>query len=160
MSTISVCVTVPLDADAAFELFTREVDSWWKRGPAYRFRDGRDSTMAFEGDLGGRLVEYFGDGGKCREIGRITAWEPGRRLAFEWQEPRFREPVVTDIEVLFAAVEGGTRVTLTHSGTERLVAEHPARHGLAEVPFLRMRGDWWKAHLESLSRLAGRRLNP
>jgi uncharacterized protein YndB with AHSA1/START domain len=149
---VSVCVTVPLAPAAAFRLFTGEVDLWWKHGQAYRMRAG--SVMRFEGGEGGRLVEDFG-GGREREFGRITAWTPGVRLAIAMQEPRFQEPVTTDVEVTFVAVAGGTRVTITHSGLERLLPGHPARHGLANQPFALMRGRWWQAQLDALEGRAG-----
>ena len=158
-ASVSVCVTVPLDPVEAFRLFTQEVDRWWKHGQAYRFRDKLGSVMRFVGEADGHLVEYFGNGGKYREIGRITAWEPGRRLAFEWQEPRFKDPVTTDVEVTFVEVPSGTRVTITHSGLDRLVSEHPARHGLADQPFALLRARWWQAHLESLKGLAASSLS-
>jgi len=148
---VSVSVTVPLDPMAAFRLFTGEVDLWWKHGEAYRFR--RASVMRFEGEEDGRLVEAFG-GGREREFGRVTAWAPGVRLAIAMREPRFGEPVTTDVEVTFVAVAGGTRVTITHSGLERLLPGHPARHGLANQPFALMRGRWWQAQLDALKGLA------
>jgi len=148
-ASISVSVTVPLDPGDAFRLFTEEVDLWWKHGQAYRFRDRLGSVMRFEGGRGGRLVEEFG-AGKHREIGRITEWAPGERLAFGWMEPRFKEPVTTDVVVTFVEVPNGTRVTVTHSGLERLAPEHPARHGLADQPFSLMRARWWQAQLEAL----------
>lgn len=150
-ASVSVSVTVPLDPMAAFRLFTEEVDLWWKHGQAYRFRARLGSVMRFEGGAGGRLVEEYGQG-KEREFGRITAWVPGERLAIAMQEPRYREPVVTDVAVTFVKVPEGTRVTITHSGLERLVPEHPARHGLPDQPFFMMRAQWWQAQLEALRR--------
>jgi uncharacterized protein YndB with AHSA1/START domain len=74
-----VTTVVEVDPADAFEVFTREIDAWWKRGPRYRSGSG---TLRFEGGPGGRLVEAQ-DGGEL-EIGKVLVWEPGERLVFEW----------------------------------------------------------------------------
>jgi len=54
--TVSVLVAVP--QAIAFEVFTREIDLWWRRGPKFRF--GRQpGALTFEPALGGRLFESF-----------------------------------------------------------------------------------------------------
>ncbi len=51
----TVAVHVALPRDQAFEVFTREIDLWWKRGPRYRIAGRRRGTLCFEEGLGGRL---------------------------------------------------------------------------------------------------------
>ena len=79
-------LTVPLRPDAAFDLFARGLKDGWRSPP--------------------------GPVRPPAPRGRITAWEPGRRLAAEWrlggQDTRW--------EVTFTAVADGTRVTLVHGG--------------------------------------------
>src|SRR6266850_1351361 len=41
-----VTTLVEVDPAEAFEVFTREIDAWWKRGPRYRFASG---ALRFEG---------------------------------------------------------------------------------------------------------------
>jgi hypothetical protein len=62
-STDSVRVTtvVPVDPPAAFEVFTGQVDAWWKRGPRYRPGLLRLGVMRFEPPgVGGRLLDRRG----------------------------------------------------------------------------------------------------
>ena len=135
-----VTTLVEVDPAEAFEVFTREIDAWWKRGPRYRVGNGE---LRFEGGLGGRLVD--GD----LEIGRILVWEPGERLAFEWRARAFAPGEVTQVEIRVEGAEGGTRVVLEHRGWETIPAKHPVRHGLSGAAFTDMIGLWWADVLTS-----------
>src|SRR5213082_117311 len=66
--------------DTAFAAFTEELDLWWVRGPINHFAGGRALAMRCEPGVGGRLLEVYED--DALELGRITAWEPGKRLAW------------------------------------------------------------------------------
>ncbi len=146
-----VAVLVDATPADAFDIFTQEVDSWWRRGPKYRFRGKRCGTMRFEPGVGGRLIEVYDDAARdLHEVGRILAWEPGSRLAFEWRGPNYRPGQVTLVEVRFTAAAKGTRVVVEHSGWESLPAGHPARHGMDDVPFLHSMAGWWQEQLASL----------
>jgi hypothetical protein len=87
-ATVSVSVAVP--QAVAFEVFTREIDLWWRRGPRFRF-GRRPGTLSFEPSLGGRLFESFpsDSGTYVQDVGRITAWEPPARLVFTWRNVNF-----------------------------------------------------------------------
>ena len=147
---VTVSTLVRVDPATAFGVFTDEVDAWWKTGPAYRFGGRRAGTMRFERGAGaGRLVEAYPDG-EVYEVGRILAWEPVFRLAFEFRGPNFQPDQRTEVEVRFEAVSGGTRVTVEHTGWDRLPADHPVRHGLPEDEFARMWGGWWHGQLTAL----------
>ena len=136
-----VTTFVRLDPREAFEVFTTEIDSWWRRGPRYRV--GGEGTLRFEGGAGGRLVETVAGGGPQFEMGRVLAWEPGARLAFEWRARNFAPGEVTQVEVRFERAEGGTSVVLEHRGWEAIAARHPVRHGLTGTAFSDMIGLWW-----------------
>lgn len=136
-----VTTLVRLEPSEAFEVFTSEIDTWWRRGPKYRVGGG-EGTLRFEGGAGGRLVELHA-GGKELEIGRILAWEPGARLAFEWRARNFAPDEVTQVEIRFERAEGGTSVVLEHRGWEAIAAKHPVRHGLTGTAFSDMIGLWW-----------------
>ena len=147
---VRVSTHVALDPAAAFEVFTEDIDVWWKRGPMYRFDARRtDGVMHFEPGPDGRLFERYGDGDEF-EVGRVRAWEPPDRLAFEWRLPNFAPGESTEVELSFVATETGTRVTLEHSGWSRLRPDHPARHGLADEAYARMLGGWWTDQFVSL----------
>jgi len=137
-----VTTFVSVDPREAFDVFTREIDAWWRRGPRYRFGSGQ-GTLRFEGGPGGRLVEVLAGERKEFEVGRVLAWEPGARLAFEWRARNFAPGEITEVEVTFEGAEGGTRVVLEHRGWEQIAAKHPVRHGLAGTAFSDMIGLWW-----------------
>lgn len=100
-------VDVGLDPAAAFAAFTEEFDFWWLRGPINNWDSARVREMRCEAGIGGRLLEVYDDAaGDMLELARITAWEPGERLA--WRSS------VDDvsIDVRFTPIDGGTRVRL------------------------------------------------
>jgi uncharacterized protein YndB with AHSA1/START domain len=141
----------------AFDLFTREIDQWWRRGPKYRHAGSAAGRIAIEPGAGGRVFETWRDGGggeRSFEIGRITVWEPPHRLAFGWRNEEFAAAERTEVEVTFVAVGAGTLVTVRHRGWETLRKDHPARHGLDDAAFARMLGLWWSELLEQLRRRA------
>lgn len=125
-ASVRASVHVRADPDAAFAAFTGEIGSWYVRDRHTLADPDRAVGVRFEPGVGGRLIEVYDAGtGEGRETGRITAWEPGRRLAFTDERG-------TEVEVTFEAAGDRTRVTLEHRGLERLrpdlAAEH-ARHG-------------------------------
>ena len=144
----TVTVAVAVDPEAAFEVFTREVDLWWRRGPRYR-RLLRGGVVHIEPAVGGRVFEA-GEGGATRDMGTVTAWDPPRRLVLEWRGANFAKDEKTQVEVLFEPTETGTRVTVHHSGWSSLRPDHPARHGLTGSPFTALIGQWWAGLLTSL----------
>lgn len=104
-TTVSVCVGV--DAATAFAAFTEEIGLWWVHGPINYFDSGRALGMRCEAGVGGRLIEVYDEAtGEGRELGRITAWEPGERLAWTSSVDDVR------IEVMFAPADEGTQVTV------------------------------------------------
>lgn len=153
--TVSIAVT-PVDA---FEVFTREIDQWWKRGPAYRLAGRKPGALHFEPRVGGRLFETFetASGPQLIEFGRVTVWDPPGRLVFEWRNANFAPGERTEVEVLFEPIDTGTRVTLHHRGWASLRPGHPARHGLEGPAVSRMIGRWWGELLSSLRVHSGRK---
>ena len=103
----TVSVLVAVDPVTAFQVFTEEVDAWWKRGPAYRFGKGLSGVLRFEPGVGGRLVEEFDDG-RSWEVGRVRAWEPGKHLLFEFRIPNFGPDQFTEVEVRWEEPLGET----------------------------------------------------
>lgn len=106
----SATVEVAVEPAAAFRAFTDEIDFWWVRGPINFFDSGRAVAMRIEPGLGGRVLEVYDDArGEALELGRITTWEPGVRLAYRSLVDD------TEVDVRFDAVEGGTRVRVTQT---------------------------------------------
>lgn len=132
--TVTVTTVVSADPDAAFQIFTREIDLWWKRGPRYR---GCDGAMRFDS---GRLLEAE------QQIGRVLQWEPGVRLLLEMWTWSFHPGEHTQVEVHFDPAPQGTRVTIEHRGWKRRTT------GRAE--FRTTVALWWGTLLPALNRLA------
>jgi len=107
MTSTTVSVSVGVDPATTFTAFTEELDQWWVRGPINYFDSARALGMRCEPGVGGRLVEvYDGATGEGYELGRITVWEPGKRLAWASSVDD------VEIEVRFEATASGTDVTV------------------------------------------------
>ncbi|HEX3769372.1 MAG TPA: SRPBCC domain-containing protein [Polyangiaceae bacterium] len=144
----AVTVAVAVEPDAAFDVFTREIDQWWQRGPRYR-QIVRGGIIAMEAGVGGRLLES-GDDGRIFVRGRVTLWEPPKRLVIEWIGANFAPGEKTEVDVVFKPTRRGTEVTVRHSGWANLRPDHPARHGRVGPAFSRSIGDWWGKALTGL----------
>ena len=141
----TVSVLVEVSQDAAFDVFTREIDLWWRHGPQYRFAGRVPGALTLEPGVGGRLFEAYASesGPHVLERGRVVEWVPPARLAFEWRANNFAPAERTLVEVSFEPAARGTRVTVRHSGWAALRPGHPARHGLEGAAVSRMIGLWW-----------------
>jgi uncharacterized protein YndB with AHSA1/START domain len=140
--TATTIVRVP--PDVAFEVFTDEIDAWWRRGPRFRWLLDAEGRLRFEGGEGGRLVEVRDDATEEGfEVGRILVWKPAERLVFEMGARAFERGQTTEVEITFERVDGGTRVRVEHRGWEAIPADHPARHGLDDTAFVAVMGSWW-----------------
>ena len=148
-SRVIVSLRVAASAERAFAAFTDDVGLWWRPNAFFSFTPRSPGMVSFEGRLGGRFIETLPNG-KVFEIGRITAWEPGVRLAFGWRQATFTPDQHTEVEVRFEPVGDQTRITVEHRGWDTVPAGHVARHGFPDMLFLRRHGDWWRALLASL----------
>jgi len=108
-------------------------------------------VLAIEPGLGGRFTETFSDG-EIFEIGSITAWEPGVRLAFTWRQATFSPEEVTEVEVRFEPIGDETPITVEHRSWDKVPQGHVARHAFPDAIFLRRHGEWWQALLSSCRR--------
>jgi len=126
MRSVSASVDVALAPAEAFDVFANEIDAWYHVDRFTVPDFTRTVAIRFEPHVGGRLLDvYDAATGAGREMGRVTAWEPGRLLAFADNRD-------TQVEVRFEASEYGTRVTVEHRGLDQLpsdVAEHVRRYG-------------------------------
>ena len=133
--SVTTTVDVAVAPEVAFDVFMREIDAWYQVDKDTLPDITRTAAIRFEPHLGGRLFDVHDiTSGEGRELGRITGWEPGRRLAFTDNEG-------TEVEVAFESSARGTRVTLTHRGLDRVTTRRAAqlrRKGWAAlVPFYR-----------------------
>jgi len=153
--------TVAVAPDAAFRLFTEQMDLWWRRGRRYRVAPGDRGLMAMEPGVGGRVFESWHDAAgveRVREIGRVQVWEPPHRLVFSWRAANVAAHESTEVEVRFtAAPSGHTTVSVEHRGWAAIRPDHPVRHGQPVPSFIRTMGLWWGDLLTALRRAAAGR---
>jgi uncharacterized protein YndB with AHSA1/START domain len=147
---VSTRVAVP--QDVAFQIFTEDIDRWWRRGLRYRVASGDRGFLHLEPRLGGKIYESFdsASGAKVFETGEIIAWEPPARLVFSWRASNFAAAELTEVEVSFAPRGDSTLVTVTHRGWAAIRPDHPVRHGKDVSAFLRLMGLWWGDQMTSL----------
>ena len=108
-------MTVAVDAERAFEVFTRRIGDWWPLQRYSCFEE--DATgVVFEGE---RIVERSKSGEEA-VWGEILAWEPPFRIAFTWHPGAEAGAPMTEVEVRFRPQGGSTVVELEHTGWERL----------------------------------------
>ena len=148
-SKVFISLRVPVDPTRAFEAFTGEISSWWRPDRLFKITPRGDGELAFEPGAGGRLVTHLDDG-ETFEIGRISVWEPGKRLVFGWRHASFSEEQSTEVEVRFEPVGAETRVSIEHRAWDTLPRRHVARHGFPEQVTLQRVADWWRASLSEL----------
>lgn len=132
-SRVTSEVEVATDPLTAFGAFTAELDLWWIRGPINFHNAARAVAMRCEPGVGGRVLEIYDEvTGDMLELARITAWEPGARLA--WTSS------IDDVEIDigFAPSSGGTTVTVVAS----IPVDGSDRGGTAWVRVLRFFGTW------------------
>jgi uncharacterized protein YndB with AHSA1/START domain len=158
---IRVTTVVPVDPATAFEVFTDEVDAWWRHGPRFRSGAAGSSRMRFEPGVGGRLLEVRDEArGDAFELGRVRVWKPAELLVFEFRAQSFEPGQATEVEVRFEPVAEGTRVVLEHRGWDAIPEDHPSRHGLTGGAFTSMMGLWWADLLVAARSYAARSRAP
>jgi len=107
-------------AEHAFRTWTARIDQWWPRTHSWT-QDPR-LTVVLEPRLGGRLYERTPDGFD-HDWGEVTIWEPSDRFGYLWHLKADRSDA-SDILVTFEPVtDARTRVTIEHTGWERLGAD-------------------------------------
>ena len=111
-------VVVPLDADAAFDLFVRRLPEWWP----LEHRSATESPLSchVEPEVGGRLYEKLHDGGEA-VWGVFRIVESPARAVFSWH-PGLPASAATEVEITFTPLPRGTRVDIEHRDWERLGA--------------------------------------
>ena len=115
-------VTVPASPEDAFRLFTEDIGLWWRHDTPYWNDRDRGMSVRIEPGVNGRFIEVYDvQSGSGMEVGRVTAWEPGRRLELTWTQAGWPQGSSTDLEITFEpADDGGTLVRLEHRGFERV----------------------------------------
>ncbi len=149
MSAVIVSLRVAASPDVAFDVFTQEIGAWWQPNALFALTPRGDGTLSFEDET--RLVTTRANG-KVFEIGRVTAWERGARLAFTWRHATFTADQSTHVTITFEAVGAETRVTVTHRGWDTIPQEHVARHGFPLQATQMRLAEHWRSLLGGFAR--------
>jgi uncharacterized protein YndB with AHSA1/START domain len=152
-SRVCLALKVPASPEVAFAVFTQEIGAWWQPSGLFQITSRGDGRLAFEPGTGGRLLAIFEDE-ESFEIGRVSVWEPGRRLVFSWRQQSFPEGRETEVEVRFQAAGDETLVCLEHRAWDRIPRGSAARHGFPESSTLEHVARWWRRSLSRLQRAA------
>ena len=122
-------VTVEAPIERAFDLFTREIGTWWPED--HHILQADLAEMVFEPRVGGHIYDRGTDGSECRWA-RVLAYDPPNRVVFSWdislQWQLETDPAKTsEIEVRFRT-EGPDRtfVELEHRNLSRHGAGYEA----------------------------------
>lgn len=114
---IEKTIDVPLAPSDAFALFTERLSDWWPRA-SHSLSGHETAPVRVEPREGGQIIETLPDGTEA-PWARITAWDPGKRLAVKWHVGK-DEAEHTELDVTFTPIDTGTRVRLVHDGFDRL----------------------------------------
>lgn len=144
MSAVIVSLRVRATPQEAFDVFTQEIGAWWKPNQLFQFTTRGDGVLSFENRE--RLVTTLANG-KQFEIGRVSAWAPGEKLAFSWRQATFTPEQATYVTVLFEPVGDETRVTVEHRGWDTIPQEHVARHTFPLSVFQMRLAEHWRVLL-------------
>ena len=154
---VSASVFVAAPPAIAFEVFTEQIDSWWRHGLKFRAGARALSVLHLEPKLGGRLFETIAAPGSAADhvvqTGTVTQWDPPHALQIEWRGTNFAPHEQTTVSVAFEPLRDGTQVTLVHAGFAALPPDHPVRHGEPVARFIARIGLWWSDQMTSLRML-------
>jgi uncharacterized protein YndB with AHSA1/START domain len=108
VSPVRVSVSVGLDQERCFEVFTDEMLSWWPAG--HHIGETPLKEIIIEPFVGGRWYAKH-QGGEETDTGVVTAWDAPR-----WA---YHNDLVTHIDVTFTPTDDGrTLVELVHRDLE------------------------------------------
>ena len=110
-------VFVRCTPEHAFHVYTERMSDWYPI-EGHSIFDDPQSTVVWEGRVGGRVYERSSDG---REgvWGTILVWDPPAELTMTWHPDRGEE-TAQQLNIRFSAEGEGTRVEVVHTGWERI----------------------------------------
>lgn len=121
-SPVEVSMVVEAPIAEAFDVFTRDIGSWW---PAdHHILQAELAEMVFEPKVGGQIVDRGTDGTECRWA-HVLVYDPPNRLVISW-DITLSWQVETDlarsseVEIRFTSFASDrTKVDLVHRQIER-----------------------------------------
>ena len=147
-SAVIVSLRVRATPEEAFDVFTRDIGQWWRPNKLFQITPRGDGALRFVGEE--KLITTL-ESGMEFEIGEVTDWSPGERLAFTWRQATFAPEQSTHVTVRFEPVEDETRVTVEHRGWDAIPREHAARHSFPLDLFQIRLGENWRSLLGEMS---------
>jgi uncharacterized protein YndB with AHSA1/START domain len=122
-------VHVGCSLERAFEVFTREIGSWWPLDQL-ALHPGEVAAVTWEEREGGEIYETS-TGGERSHWATVLAWDPPAGFILAWRvDPD--AVAATEVEVRFTPDGNGTRVVLEHRHWERLGVAAAAGRGSYE----------------------------
>lgn len=124
LAPIVKSIEVRRSAADCFRIYVHEASRWWPLDSHALSPSNGSKAIAHvvEPRVGGRVYEVAEDGREF-DWGEVLAYEPGRRFAMTWQLGRPRLEA-GEVEVVFEPTgDESCRLTLTHSGWERLTEQ-------------------------------------
>jgi hypothetical protein len=113
------------DPDQAFDVYVSRIGEWWH--PGYTANPDTLTGVVIEPEVGGRVYAAHTDMGEV-DWGRVTAWEPGRRVSYTStlaQEPEHP----SEVTVRFTPRDDGCHVRFEHGGWNHGNASYRAKFG-------------------------------
>ena len=120
-------IRVRATASKAFEVFTKEMDSWWPK--SHHIGSSPMKGIVVEARVGGAIYTEQEDGTAC-PWATVLKWEPPHRFVMAWQVSpvwKYEANVAnsSEVEVKFTPADDGTTlVELEHRGFERHGGEY------------------------------------
>ena len=105
-TTLRATIDVALEPSAAFEVLVDDLTTSLRR-----------LGIDFETGADGRVMQ------NAAEVGRVISWTPGESLKLQWRPADWEAQEVTEVELRFEPVDGGTRITVEHRGWGRLLGD-------------------------------------
>jgi uncharacterized protein YndB with AHSA1/START domain len=122
-SPLQLSFEVACPVSHAFDVWTASIGRWWP--PEHTFTGERALDITIESRVGGRIFERTVGGAEV-DWGRVTVWEPPRRLGYRWCL-RPDEADASEVEITFTpSGRSSTLVRIEHRGWHRLGAQGPA----------------------------------
>lgn len=118
---VVVTVNVVCDVATAFELWTKELSSWWPVAGHSVGGEAEVARLVFEEGAGGRIYEVWRDGSE-RPWAEVEQWDPPRSFVLAWH-PGYAADRATEVEVRFESRGDTTEVRLEHRHWDRLGAD-------------------------------------
>lgn len=108
---VSVACDLAIEPATAFAVLVDELTATLAR-----------SGVRLEAGAGGRVLAPDANA-KETEVGRVLAWEPGRRVVLRWHPADWDASAVTELVLSLEAIPGGTRATLEQRGFEAVIED-------------------------------------